>query len=392
MNTLTNDFFNNFHIGTYFLQANARTESHIKDIKDCGIDLVFGMDYDTDALDLFYKHGVSAVVSDVVPGWFGGNGDNAGTMSCTNKKEMYIEGINAFNDHPAIIGIDVGDEPSSADFPYYGQMIELIKELLPGKFLYLNIYPSYGMLADNSEAQIKKELGVPSYPEYIESYCKNVDLPYLSFDHYVYTSSMERLFSDLETAASFCKAYNKKLYVVLQVNSREKDVFISEEQLCFQAFSALAYGASAVSWACYSEGWWHNHVLDADGNKTFQYEKLKKVNHKLRFLATEYIKYQWVSTERISSGSTTEFEAFKSIVSSQDALLGKFEKADGTKALFFSLLNNQNSVDSTLCFKLDEGKQAYLYKSNSKQELAADADGVYRITLYGSEACFITVN
>lgn len=264
--------------------------------------------------------------------------------------------------------------------------------MLPDKFPYLNIYPSYGMLAVNSEAQAKKELGVPSYPAYIESYCKNISLPYLSFDHYVYTSSKDRLFSDLETAASFCKANNKKLYVVLQVNSREKDVFVSEEQLCFQAFSALAYGASAVSWACYSAGWWHNHVLDADGNKTCQYEKLKKVNQKLRFLATECIKYQWIATERMRGGSTTEFEAFQSVVSSQDALLGKFEKTDGSKALFFSLLDDQISADSTLCFQLDDGKQAYLYKSNSKKELVPDADGVYRITLHGSEACFITVN
>ena len=392
MNTLSDSFSRDFHIGAYFLQPNARTEAHIKDMEACGIDLVFGMDCDTATLDLFYKHNIFAVVSDVVPGWFGGDGDNAGTMSQTNKKDRYIQGITAFRDHPAIIGIDMGDEPSSVDFPYYGQMIALMKELLPSKFLYLNIYPSYGMLATNDSVQTEKELGVPSYREYIESYCKNIDLPYLSFDHYAYTSSVDRLLGDLETAASCCKAYDKKLFVVMQVNSREDDVFISEEQLCFQAFSALAFGASAVSWACYSAGWWYNQVLDLDGNKTQQYEKLKKVNHKLRSLAAEYIQYQWTSTESIRCGDVAEFDVFKSITCSQDALLGKFEKGDGEKAIFFSWLDYQNAVGGTLCFALDDGKRAYLCKPDDKKKLVPDTDGFYRVALNGLEAGFITVD
>ena len=125
MNTLADSFSCNFHIGAYYLQSNARSEAHIKDMQDCGIDIVFGMHCDRATLDLFHKHNIFAVVSDVVPGWFGGNGDNAGTMSQTNKKDRYIEGINAFIDHPAIIGIDMGDEPSSVDFPYLGQMIAI---------------------------------------------------------------------------------------------------------------------------------------------------------------------------------------------------------------------------------------------------------------------------
>lgn len=392
MHALTKDFFGKFHIGTYYLQANARTENHIKDLKNCGIDLVFGMNCDKAALDLFHKHGVGAVVAGVVPGWFGGNGDNAGTMCHTNTKEMYIEGINAFNDHPAIIGIDMGDEPSSADFPYYGQVAALVRELLPDKFLYLNLYPSYGMLAANSEAQTRRELGVPSYREYLEAYCENVDLPYLSFDHYAYTSGTERLLSDLETAASFCKAYHKKLFVVLQVNSYEEDVFLSEEQLLFQAFSALAYGVSAVSWACYSAGWWHNQVLDSDGNKTPQYEKLKSVNQKLRFLATECIQYQWVATERMRGGSRTEFGDFRSVVSSQVALLGKFRNADGGEALFVSFPDDRGTENRSLLFRLEGGRQVCLHKSDGEKEILSDTDGVYSITLAAVDACFISVH
>lgn len=379
-----NTFFDKFHIGTYYFQNNARTEKGVKDLSESGIDVVFCIDNDREMLDLFHKYGVSAVVAGIVPGWFGGNGDNAGTMRETNKREAYINGINAFVDHPAIVGIDAGDEPSSVDFPYYGQMIELMKELAPSKFPYLNIYPSYGMLAANSEEQSEKELGVPTYKDYIDAYGKYVDLPYLSFDHYYLTSSPERLISDLETNAVYCRDNGKQLYAVLQVNSLDPDHFVTEDELAFQAFSAMAYGARAVSWACYSSGWWHNLVLDADGNKTEQYDKMKRVNHKMIALSNEYIKYNWMATERTTE---TAFGGFESIKSEKEALIGKFVN-DGKEAIFVSPVEYDSASKNTLTIKAN-GKVT-LYTEDNTTELASE-NGVYTVTLNGNEPCFITL-
>ena len=167
MGNFKNDFFNSFHIGAYYLQENARTEQHIQDMKSCGIDLLIGAENDPALLDLLDRHGISAVVSGVVPGWFGGNGSNAGTMRQANPLEQFASGIEKLLDHPAIVGIDIGDEPSSVDFPHCGEITQLMNAALPQKFPYLNIYPSYGMLATNSPAQAQKELGVPSYEEYL---------------------------------------------------------------------------------------------------------------------------------------------------------------------------------------------------------------------------------
>ncbi|MBQ7780244.1 MAG: hypothetical protein IJ404_07085 [Clostridia bacterium] len=378
-----NTFFDKFHIGTYYFQKNARTEQGVKDLSESGIDVVFCIDNDREMLDLFSKYGVSAVVSGVVPGWFGGHGENAGTMCKTNKREAYIDGINAFVDHPAIVGIDAGDEPSSVDFPYYGQMIALMKELAPSKFPYLNIYPSYGMLAANTEEQSEKELGVPTYKDYIDAYGKNIDLPYLSFDHYYLTSSPDRLFSDLKTAAVYCRDNGKKLYYVGQVNSLDPDHYVTEDELAFQAFSAMAHGASAVSWACYSAGWWHHNVLDPDGSKTEQYEKLKKINHKMIALSKKYIKYSWIDTERTTE---TAFGAFESIVSTKEALVGKFV-SNGKEAIFVSPVEYDSASGYTLTVKVN-GKVT-LYTVDEKAELPEN--GVYTIALNGAEPCFITV-
>ena len=216
-----------------------------------------------------------------------------------------------------------------------------------------------------------------------------MDLPYLSFDHYVYSSDVERFIGDLSDAATFCKTYGKKLYVVLQVNSREKEVFISEDQLRFQAFSALAFGASAVSWACYSAGWWHNQVLDDEGNKTPQYEKLKNVNRQLWSLAPEYTSYQWQSTERLGGGCAAAFGVFEEITSQQDALLGRFEGQDGAEVIFASPLNMHDTVDNVVCFKLNRDKQVHLSVDGDKKTIFPGVDGMYRVRLKSSEAGFI---
>ena len=58
---------NRLNIGVYHLKPYARTEAHIKDLKECGIDFVLCMDCDCATLDLFHKYGVGAIVHDVVP-------------------------------------------------------------------------------------------------------------------------------------------------------------------------------------------------------------------------------------------------------------------------------------------------------------------------------------
>ena len=76
------------NIGVYHLRPYARTEAHIKDLAECGVDFVICMENDRPALDLFQKYGVGAILSGIVPGWWGGMGDNAGTL-----KDVYPLGF-----------------------------------------------------------------------------------------------------------------------------------------------------------------------------------------------------------------------------------------------------------------------------------------------------------
>ena len=307
-------------IGVYHLAPYARTQAHIKDLADCGIDFVIGLNNDRTVLDLFSKYGVGAVVSGEVPGWWGGFGGNAGTMETTNPLEKYDASAAKFVDHPAIWGIDVGDEPSALDFPHYGKVIDRVTHGFPNQFAYLNIYPNYGVVPENTVEQILSQLGTPDYEAYIDAYCRHISSDYLCFDFYPYAVSVAQLYENLQVVSKACLENHKSMWIVLQVNSKHKEEWISENNLRFQTYTAMAFGAENIIWACYTAGWWHNQVLDEKGEKTQQYEKLKKVNGEIKKIATEYMKYRPVATY---------------FVSSEAAAIGDFEKihAEGGESL-----------------------------------------------------------
>lgn len=306
------------NIGAYYLSPQASTPAHVRDLAQCGIDVIVNMRNDCAALDLLAQNGVHAIVSGIVPGWFGGDGSNAGTMSEKNPLEKYALAAERFEDHPAIIGIDAGDEPSSLDFPHYGKAIDMIHRRFPGKFAYLNIYPSYAVKGSNTPEEIAAQLGTDSYEQYIDRYVRCVNTPYICFDYYLYSADLAGLYESLSTVSEACRKHGRDMWMVLQVNSNQPDVWISEKQLQFQANCALAFGARTIIWACYCAGWWHNHVLDKQGNKTQQYDKLRRVNAQLHEIGRTYMQYRHVGTDFV--GGFTPEELSKTRKNGMDSL------------------------------------------------------------------------
>ena len=284
------------NIGVYCLAPYARTEAHIKDLADCGINLVICMDDDRATLDLLEKYHIGAIIDNAMPGWWGGDGTNAGTMEQTNPFDTYVKAAENFQDHPAIWGVSTGDEPSAMDFTYYGKIIDFAEKNYKNQFAYLNLYPNYALNPKGDKEEIQKGLRTASYEEYIEAYCKNIVTNYICFDYYMYAATVTGAYDSMNTVANACRRIGRSMWIVLQANSYDPNVFTSENQLRFQAYLAMAFGAECIFWACYTAGWWYNQVLDSTGNKTEQYEKLKRVNQELNTIGSIYMQYRCVDT------------------------------------------------------------------------------------------------
>ena len=293
-------------IGAYCLQPNARSDGHVKAIHDCGVDFIIGVNAaDRATLDLFAKHGVGAIVNGVVPGWWGGDGKRAGKMREVNPPEKYAAGAASFRDHPAIWAVDIGDEPSALDFPYYGDVVRQLRKALPDMPLYLNLYPNYASVAQNTGKQTINQLGTETYAEYVDVYCREVPLDYISYDFYPYTPPAEmdhflsKMYDNFIVVADACRRTKRSFWYIPQVNSRANLPPTSVNRLRFQANAALSFGAEAITWACWCKGWWINNVLDSDGKQTEQYDKLKLVNAELKEIGPRYMRFRNVATRLV---------------------------------------------------------------------------------------------
>ena len=404
---------NRLNIGVYHLKPYARTEAHIKDLADCGIDFVVCMDNDRPALDLFHKYGVGAIVSGIAPKWWGGFGDNAGKLAETNPMETYEAAAKAFTashaDHPAIWGIDVGDEPSALDFPYYGQVMDYMSRAFPNQFPYLNLYPNYASVSQNTADETTSQLGTATYEEHIRRYCENVPMDYICYDFYLYSINVTKHYENLRVVADACRNTGRSMWIVLQVNSNKPAEWMSENNLRFQAYTSMAFGAENIIWACYTAGWWHNQVLDGEGNKTQQYDKLKKINAEIRTLADEYMKYRRVSThfvgfeghshmaavqqEAIPSLSTGVFFDVKAD-NGAPLVVGEMvnRNADGSVALMVCAADDPHETDPkeyNITFRAPD-RCVRALGGDGYKTVTDLGDGVYAVAVKSNEGVLIT--
>ncbi|MBR5175711.1 MAG: hypothetical protein IKW89_07240 [Bacteroidales bacterium] len=394
------------NIGVYHLRSYARTEAHVKDLADCGVDFVICMENDRQTLDLFSKYGVGAIVTGVVPGWWGGDGDNAGKLRETNPLSKYEEAAASFQDHPAIWGIDIGDEPSALDFPYYGEVMRKVEDLFPNQFAFLNLYPNYASVSQNTAVQTKNQLGTPTYEEHIKQYCENVPADYLSYDFYYKNVGVAKDYSNLRVVSDACRSTGRGMWVTVQVNSYDPKVWITENELRFQAYSALAFGAENITWACYTAGWWTNQVLDEKGVKTQQYDKLKKVNAELHAIGGDYMRYSSKSTtfvgfdgtdmlENIGEKSVQSYndEVFSDLSTGCPLLVGEMVPRNGGvgKALFLCVADDpfdKAPKKHSLRFKAP-GKEVSVKCGGEYLPMRRDADGWYECVVSSCQGILI---
>lgn len=340
-------------IGAYILQPYAQTEAHIKDLAECGVELVVCLcPKDRSVLDLLHKYGVGCILSGYLPTWWGGDGSNAGTMSEKYPLDLYEKLSKEFEDHPAVWGLDICDEPSAFEFEYLSKLARFIEDAFPNQFPYINLYPNYAAVSKNTEDETKCQLGTATYEEHIEKYIEKVDLPYISYDYYLYPQTKNhhvgKMLDNFRIVSDACRRTGKDFWYIPMVNGRSENDFTSLNMLRYQAYIALAYGATVINWACYTGGWWFNNVLDTKGNKTEQYDKLKTMNAELRAIGDTYMKYKTVSTHLLGFGEDWKDECSKVITkNSLDCGFARDLRSDG-KLVIGQMIHRENNDKNAL--------------------------------------------
>lgn len=422
-------------IGTYCFYNTS--EERFQWLKEANIDFIIGAPYNTDVLDLCLKYEVGAFLS-YLPGWYGGDGSNAGGYVNAVPSGTFNSYAENFVDHPAIWAVDVGDEPSALDFPHYGVMIDEAKALFPNQFVYLNIYPLY---ADDIQE------GAANYTEYIQAYVDNINTDYISFDFYNIAEKaqtpkntghetgsdffMLRHIENLRIVSKACKEKDIDMWTVIQANAlSDKPLdYLTLEQIKSQVYPSLAFGTQEISWACWENGWYDfdTNMISSAGVRTPSYYGVKEVNSYIKALSPVYMRYENTDTAFVGNigavrqretmfgedelnfiktdGNVFEQDMFQDIkVVCDDAVIlaGSFVKRSGMgDAILFSNLTNffgtddiyktEDFTSTEISFKLkDTDRKVVIYYPKTAYVMEPDENGVYRFSLENSDGAFIT--
>lgn len=303
-------------------------EQTIKDMADCGINMIAFVP--EDMLDACWKHGVRAIVYDkrIGPERWDGPYDADAVIAALP------EVIGRVNDHPAVFGYHLRDEPDASQFPALAKAAREVERLAPGKWPYINMTPGMG----------------DDYVRFVENYVEVCKPPILSYDNYPIGEGggfSYGFWANISDIRSVAVKHGLPFYnIVLTVahwGYREP----TAADLRLQVYGSLVYGARGVCYYkfCSREvpimeapdlGNWRMGPLDEFGEKTQTWHNLRNVNRQVRNLAPFLLRLRCDDVYHIGevperNHGVKDQSLVKSVSSGEGWVIGEFTHEDGTR-------------------------------------------------------------
>ncbi len=248
--------------------------------------------------------------------------------------------------HPAVYGYYLRDEPSADLFPGLATVADVIKELHPGAWPYINLFPNYAT---------PDQLGAPSYDAYLAKFVDACRPTVLSYDHYALMEGgglREGYFANLEAMRRAAVDHGLPFWnIVLSVahfNYREA----TAADLRFQVDTSLAYGARGIAYFTYFAppvGNYRMAPIDQFGNQTETWRRMQAVNLRVARLAPTLLKlksdrvYHFGDVPR--GGSGPDDRGLVGAIAGP-MLVGDFTHEDGTR---YVMVVNKDLTGSAPC-------------------------------------------
>lgn len=319
----------------------------MKDLKDCGVNLVAFAP--ASALDIALKYDIKCILFD--------QGILHAFDAPFNSKTANIkleELIKKYNNHPALYGYHLKDEPGAADFPELGRSVELVKKLAPGKWPYINLFPNF-------------PFGDRYTPEYLNKFVEICRPTAISYDNYIqdYNSlnGNKSIFWDnlAEVRASSLK-YNVPFWNIVLTSAHLIYEEFSDADLRLQMFGSLAYGAKGLSFYKFISaslpiynapdlGNFRMGPIDQFGERTHTWENLRNINRQIANIGPTLLKLKsdyvyHLGDVPMGHNAPTAQTSIKEIPGGGRFIIGDFTHEDGSK---YVMVVNKSVTKSYPC-------------------------------------------
>jgi hypothetical protein len=186
----------------------------------------------------------------------------------------------SFGDNPAVLGVFLTDEPRIHQMPAIGRVVQLLREAMPGKLPYVNLFPYR-----------EGEVGwYTNYEDYVNSLIKAVHEPFLSFDNYSlsYEGMGDEFFTNLEIVRKTGLESKTPFWSCIQAVAHFGYLVPSDATLHLQVYSTLAYGGRGIQYFTYftpQRGNYRMGAIDQFGHRTPTWDALRRINGEINALA-----------------------------------------------------------------------------------------------------------
>ncbi len=276
-----------------------------------------------------------------------------------------------------IVGVHMADEPGAEHIEEYGKqtLIDDFKKVYPNAKYVVNLLPEYALGYQNWNSA--EEMYDTYYNGIMSKFDKN---RMISIDCYFFHKQFaekrrQGFMKNYDNVAKFAKENNASQTFIMQSAITNEFVdTLSEGDIRLQASMAIAFGADAMQYYCYSVPkstdengetvyMYENCMLTQDDKPSEIYYHVQKVNAEAQALAPAILSYDWQEATAVPGIANVS-----AVGEYYDMSDGKFEK---TKH-YVSVQGSQNVVMSR--FASEQHGEAYMLVNFAERELANKVD------------------
>jgi hypothetical protein len=313
------------------------------------------------ALDLCHQCNLQAIVHDERLSGATYHGPFDGDAVARNLPNVLKE----VNDHPAVLGYHLRDEPSPEQYPGLAKGIAAVHEQAPGKWAYVNLLPGDG----------------ESYDKYLEDFVAICKPKILSYDRYT-TVGKEHEFhpvfwANLAQMRDMAHKHKIPFWNVVLTATHWQYRELAEADFRMEIFGSLVYGVRGIGFYKFMSGSlpileapdlgnFRNAPLDQFGEKTLAWQWLRNINRQVHNLAPVLLKLDSNDVYHIGGAvpdrnhGPSETSLVKNIPDGE-FVVGDFTHPDTGKR--YVMIVNRSMVNSQRCapdFRSPPGEVKYV--------------------------------
>jgi hypothetical protein len=182
---------------------------------------------------------------------------------------------------PSVLGFMLRDEPHARAMPSLGLVARLIQEYMPGKWPYVNLFPS---------RVSPDRMGTATYEQYVRMLVDTIHQPFLSYDNYslVNGEMLDSFFTNLDVVRRLSVETGVPLWNCVLSVAHFNYMENTDATYHLQAYATMAHGGRGIQYFSYltwSHGNYRQGPIDQFGNKTSSWDMVRRVNNEIHALA-----------------------------------------------------------------------------------------------------------